>query len=232
MLIHAYLDTANSDRNRSELKTAFETFALRKGHRIKAFYNDQQLPQSRSSLFRLLRDKGVAIASQSELASPPPQHEPYKELFRLLGKARPGDVLLIETAALLGKLPGDEWQRFRQRISQRKIRVVTLDVEASWVMVTSESAMAPIAEQLTAMLLDTLEAAPRTDGGEKRDQRDRHLDGIARAKAKGKYKGRPINHKKHEQILTLLNEGYSWSEVCAETGASRSTVARVVKSRS
>lgn len=229
MLIHAYLDTAAPDGSRSELKVAFETFALRKGHRIKAFYNDQQLPQSRSSLFRLLRDKGVAIASQSELASPPPQHEPYKELFRLLGKARPGDVLLIETAALLGKLSEEEWQRFRQRVSQRKIRVVTLDVEASWVMVTSESAMAPIAEQLTAMLLDTLEAAPRADVGVRQD---RHLEGIARAKARGKYKGRPINHKKHEQILTLLNEGYSWSEVCAETGASRSTVARVVKSRS
>lgn len=226
MLIHAYLHRTESTKHLSDLKNAFETFALRKGQRIGAYYNDQGIPASRSSLFRLLKDKGLAIASQARLESRAP-YEPSAELFRLVGKARPNDVLLIESASLLSRLSGHNWKDFRAKIKQRKIRIVALDVESSWVMVSSESAMAPMAEKLTNMMLDMLEALALKD---RREKRSRHLEGIAKAKAKGKYKGRPVDRKKHDRILALLQDGYSWSEVCAETGASRSTVARVVKS--
>lgn len=226
MLIHAYLDVQTSHQSLPDLKAAFETFARRKGHGIRAFYNDQAPPQERSSLFRLLRDKGVAIGSQP-IPEPAPLHDANKELFRLLTQARPNDVLLIESARVLARLSGDDWQLFRKNIRQRKIRVVSLDVEASWLMVTSESGMATIAEQLTATILDMLEVTPLR--GQK-ESRSRHLEGIAKAKARGKYKGRPVDRRKHDRILALLKEGYSWSEVCVETGASRSTVARVVKS--
>jgi len=226
VLIRAYLDAPESNQNLSDLKATFETFVRRKGHRIGLYYNDQKSPAAHSSLFRLLRDKGLAIASQAQSASQP-RYESSEELFRLLGQARPNDVLLIESARLLGRLSSKDWQFFRQKIKQRKVRIVSLDVEASWVMVTSESAMTPLAEQLTGMMLDTLEAVALK---EKREKQSRHLEGIAKAKAQGKYKGRPVDQKKHERILSLLQEGCSWSEVCAETGASRSTVARVVKS--
>lgn len=226
MLIRAYLDVQASAYSLPELKASLETFARRKGHRIHAFYNDYEAPESRSSLFRLLRDKGIAIAPQ---ARPEPQPAPVDELFRLLQQSRPNDVLLIETAGQLRTMPESQWPLFRKTIKQKKVRIVALDVAASWVMVTSESAMAPTAEKLTAMMLDVLEAAPSSTG---RRKRGRHLEGIARARARGKYKGRPVNHKKHRQILELLSEGYSWTEICDKTGASRSTVARVVKANS
>jgi len=225
VLIRAYLDAETSDHTLPDLKATLETFARRKGHRVSAFYNDYEEPKARSSLFRLLRDKGVAIGSQARSGQEPPP-DPMDELFRLLQDSRPNDVFLIETASQLRTVSDGEWQRLRQKIKQKKVRIVSLDVEASWVMVTSESAMAPTAEKLTAMMLDVLEATPARAVEKKRG---RHLEGIARAKARGKYKGRPVNRKKHEQILTLLDEGYSWTEVCAKTGASRSTVARVVK---
>jgi len=225
VLIHAYLHKTESTRNLADLKNAFETFALRKGHRIGAYYNDQEASTSHSSLFRLLRDKGVAIAAKTRLESRAP-YEPSEELFRLIECARPNDVLLIESANLLSRLSTNNWKQFRKKIRQRKIRIVALDVETSWVMVSSESAMAPLAEKLTNMMLDMLEALALK---ERRESRNRHIEGIAKAKAKGKYKGRPVDQKKHEKILTLLENGYSWSEVCDKTGASRSTVARVVK---
>lgn len=227
MLIHAYLHRTESTKNLSDLKNAFETFALRKGQRIGAYYNDQEIPEARSSLFRLLQDKGVAFASQARLESRA-LYDPSDELFRLVGKARPNDVLLIESAGLLSRLSGTNWKDFRKKIKQRKIRIVALDVESSWVMISSESAMAPMAERLTNMMLDMLEALALKD---RREKRNRHLEGIAKAKAQGKYRGRPVDQKKHEQILALLQDGHSWSEVCKETGASRSTVARVVKSK-
>lgn len=226
MLIHAYLHKTESCQSLAELKTTFETFALRKGHRIGAFYNDQETPEARSSLFRLLKEKGIALASQARLQARAP-YEPSEELFRLIAQARPNDVLLIESAGLLSRLSSANWKLFRRKIKQRKIRIVALDVESSWVMVTSESAMAPMASQLTGMMLDMLEALALK---ERRERRDRHLDGIARAKAQGKYRGRPVDRRKHETIRSLLEQGHSWSEVCAKTGSSRSTVARVVKS--
>lgn len=233
MLIHAYLHRTESGKDHADLKDAFDTFALRKGQRISAYYHEQDIPppppppSPRSSLFRLLRDKGVAITPRSGAKSQTAR-EPGDELFRLLGQARPNDVLLIESATVLNSLSGDRWQDFRHSIRQRKIRVVALDVESSWVMVSSESAMAPMAERLTSMMLDMLDAlALRED----REARKRHLEGIARARAQGKYRGRPVDRKKHQRILAMLEDGHSWSEVCAETGASRSTIARAVKSK-
>lgn len=227
MLIRAYLDASNSSQTIPELKDTFEAFARRKGQRIGAFYNDQNAHAARSNLFRLLRSKGLAIASQGGTATQP-RHEPGEELFRLLKQARPNDVLLLENVCLLTRLSPTDWQFFRQKAKERKIRIVSMDLEASWAMITSESAVAPMAEQLTAMMLDMLETVALRQSSA---HRNRHLEGIAKAKSRGKYKGRPVDRKKHEDILSLLQEGYSWSEVCAETGASRSTVARVVKSK-
>lgn len=225
MLIRAYLDTSGSYQNLTAAKDVFQTFARRKGHSIGAYYNDQVQPTARASLFQLLRDKGLAIASNDEFQSEPKQQS-ADELFRLLKDARPSDVLLIERAKLLTRLAEDDWQRFRKKVKERKVRLVAMDLEASWVMVSGESAMAPMAEQLTAMMLDMLETLALQ---EDKERRNRQLEGIARAKSQGKYKGRPVDNEKHEQILALLQQGRSWSQVCSETGASRSTVARVVK---
>lgn len=226
MLIRAYLDVTQSSQTLSELKDSLEIFARKKGHRIEGFYNDHEAPAARSSLFRLLRSKGLAIASLDRGASHSAA-DSKAELFRLLNETRPNDVLLIESVRSLGGLSPGDWPRFRQKTKAKKVRLVSLDVESSWAMASSESAMATMAEQLTGMMLDMLEALALKENSA---HRNRHLKGIANAKAQGKYKGRPVNRRKHDTIRALLQKGYSWSEVCAETGASRSTVARVVKS--
>lgn len=225
MRIHAYLNTNDADQSLAELKADFETFARRKRHRISTFYIEKPEPAARSSLFRLLRNKGLAIASQSRVPGRS-KPEAREELFKLLKQARPNDVVLIESTGLLAQLSQDDWQQFAQKVRERKIRLVTLDLKASWAMVTSESAMAPMATQLTDMMLEMLQNLAFK---EKIERRSRQHEGIARAKARGKYRGRPVDVRKHQKILALLDEGHSWSEVCKETGASRSTVARVVK---
>lgn len=226
MRIHAFLDARGSNQSLPEVRDTFETFARRKGHDISAFYNEQDLPATRSSLIRLLRDKGLAIASPGRQETQP-RLDATDELFRLLKQARPGDVLLIQQIGLLGSLSQKQWQSFRQQIRNRKIRIVSMDVEASWMMVSSESAMAPLAKQLTATIMDMVDALGTS---EKQHHRARQLEGIARAKSQGRYKGRPIDQGKHQRIRALLDEGFSWSDVCKKTGASRSTIARVVKS--
>lgn len=76
------------------------------------------------------------------------------------------------------------------------------------------------------MMLDMLAAIARKDY---EDRRRRAAQGIAKAKAEGRYKGRPEDTARNTAILELLNAGASWSQVVAATGASRSTLSRLTK---
>jgi DNA invertase Pin-like site-specific DNA recombinase len=57
---------------------------------------------------------------------------------------------------------------------------------------------------------------------------ERRREGIAKAKAEGKYTGGKPNHEKHKQIRQLRNEGISLRKVALEVGVSLSTVQRVL----
>ena len=51
----------------------------------------------------------------------------------------------------------------------------------------------------------------------------------ARAKAEGKYIGRPENKRRNAKIATMLAAGTSYSDVQEATGCSRATVAKIAK---
>jgi len=80
-------------------------------------------------------------------------------------------------------------------------------------------AAAPAADETThglldgvnCMLLDTLAVVARKDDP---DRRKRQAQGIAKAKAAGLYRGRPIRHRAREAHPQHAREG-SWSDVCA-----------------
>jgi hypothetical protein len=55
--------------------------------------------------------------------------------------------------------------------------------------------------------------------------------GIEAAKARGVYKGRPVNVVLRERIAALLATGASWSMVQRDTGCSRATISKVAKQR-
>jgi DNA invertase Pin-like site-specific DNA recombinase len=85
-------------------------------------------------------------------------------------------------------------------------------------------------EAINGMLLDMLAAIARKDYEDRRRRVER---GIKRAQEETpeKYRVRPADEKRHAVILSLLDQGVSWSEVCRATGASRSTLSRIVKAR-
>lgn len=59
---------------------------------------------------------------------------------------------------------------------------------------------------------------------------ERQREGIAKAKAQGKYKGRaPTARAKLDVILTLKAEGMKESEIASRTGTSRASVYRLLK---
>ena len=140
---------------------------------------------------------------------------------------KPGDVLLIEQVDRLSRLTGPDWDRLKREISEREVKVVALDLPTSHMMMKSEDAFTGrMFEAINGMLLDMLAAIARKDYD---DRRRRQAQGIAKAKADGKMKGRPEDVQRNKAIMAMLRSGQSWNTIVAATGASRSTLAKLAK---
>jgi DNA invertase Pin-like site-specific DNA recombinase len=81
-------------------------------------------------------------------------------------------------------------------------------------------------DAINAMMLDMLAAIARKDF---EDRRRRQMQGQAKAKAEGKYVGRPEDKRRNDRIAAMLAAGTSYSAVQNATGCSRATVAKIAK---
>ena len=77
---------------------------------------------------------------------------------------------------------------------------------------------------VNGMMLDVLAAVARKDYI---DRRRRVAQGQAKAKAAGRYSGRPENTAKNARIARMLNAGLSWSQIQDTLSCSRGTIAKV-----
>ncbi|TPM31459.1 recombinase family protein [Mesorhizobium sp. B2-3-4] len=194
---------------------------------LRASTKEQDASRARADLVSFAKDKGLRIAatyveneSGASLARP--------ELFRLLADCQPGDILLIEQVDRLSRLSAVDWERLKDEIRQRRVRIVALDLPTSHSMATAgdDDFTARMLEALNGMLLDMLAAIARKDYD---DRRRRQAQGIQKAKGEGKYRGRPEDEQRNAAISKMLKSGQSWSSIVAATGASRSTLARLTK---
>jgi DNA invertase Pin-like site-specific DNA recombinase len=198
--IRAYLRASTSEQDASRARSQIEVFAGERGMQIASWYLENE--------------------SGAKLARP--------ELFRLLSDAHPGDVLLVEQVDRLSRLGAADWERLKTELATRKVRVVALDLPTSWVMATGkvDDFTDRMFQAINGMLLDMLAAIARKDYD---DRRRRQLQGQERAKAAGKYRGRPENVRRNKRIAAMLASGTSYSAVQAATGCSRATVAKIAK---
>lgn len=207
--VRAYLRASTDEQDAQRARQPLEQFAASHGRDVVSWYTENE--------------------SGATLKRP--------ELFRLLSECKPGDVLLVEQVDRLSRLSVADWEKLKDAMRAREVRVVALDLP------TSHGAMRPaprrakgaepdpteaILSAVNAMLLDMLAVMARKDYT---DRRRRQAEGIDKARTRGLYRGRQVDAKKHANILALLDAGKTWSEVCSITGASRSTVLRAVKAR-
>mgnify|MGYP000412665094 CR=1 FL=1 len=82
--------------------------------------------------------------------------------------------------------------------------------------------MDSVLRAINDMLLDMLAAIARKDY---EDRRNRQMQGIARAKAEGKYSGRRKDTEKRKIIASLLKSGYSYSDIQKTVKCSRQLIA-------
>ena len=199
MLARLYLRASTDEQDATRAREQLDAFAAERGLRVAGAYVENE--------------------SGAKLARP--------ELFRLLTDCKPGDVLLVEQVDRLSRLTEADWLQLRAEIGKRQVRVVALDLPTSWTLATaSDEFTGRMLGAVNGMLLDMLAAVARKDYT---DRRRRQADGQAKAKAEGRYKGRPEDSKRNAGIMAMLNAKSSWSQIQDTTGCSRATIAKIAK---
>ena len=195
---------------------------------LRASTKEQDASRAASALDRFAEERGLKIAARYvENESGASLNRP--ELFRLLADCRPGDVLLIEQVDRLSRLNAADWERLKAEIGTRGVRVVALDLPTSWSMIEAGKADDVTARMLAAingMMLDMLAAFARKDY---EDRRRRQAEGIAKAKAAGRYTGggRPEDEARNAVISDMLRAGTSWGKIQAATKCSKALLAKL-----
>src|SRR5882757_3842708 len=200
MFVRSYLRASTDDQDANRARNQLQAFAAERGLKIAAWYVENE--------------------SGTKLARP--------ELFRLLNDSQPGDVILIEQVDRLSRLTTADWEKLKAELMARHVRVVALDLPTSWTMATGtgDDFTARMFDAINGMLLDMLAAVARKDYD---DRRRRLAQGQAKAKAEGKYKGRPEDTGRNEGIAGMLAAGQSWGAIQNITGCSRATIAKIAK---
>lgn len=193
---------------------------------LRASTTEQDVNRARADLVRFAKDRELKIAawyaeneSGATLARP--------KLFELLEACEPFDVLLVEQVDRLSRLDAADWDRLKQLITEKQVRVVALDLPTSHDLIApKDEFVARSLNAINGMMLDMLAAIARKDYV---DRRRRQSQGIEKAMANGVYRGRPEDEKRNRAIISMLRGKQSWSGIIAATGCSRSTLARLSK---
>jgi len=197
-MIRAYLRASTTEQDPMRAAAELESFAKSHGQQIAARY---------------VENASGAIAKRPELN-------------RMLDDALEGDIILVEAIDRITRLHVSDWQRLKDRIKAKGLYIVSLDIPTSHAALNkseADSLTARVMAAMNDMLIEVSAAIARNDY-QVRIKRQRQ--GIEKAKAEGKYRGRPVDHTKHRRILDALAKGLSVREVAKIVGCGTATVQR------
>lgn len=199
MFVRAYLRASTSEQDASRARSALEQFADTHGQRIACEY---------------LENESGAKADRPEL-------------LRLLKDAKKGDVLLVESIDRLSRLPTEDWAKLKAAIDSKGLRIVALDLPTSHQGITATKGDEFTDRMLAAinsMLVDMMAAIARKDYEQRRE---RQAQGIEKAKAQGRYKGRPVDEDLHKRVRELLAADLGIRATARLAGCSTTTVLKI-----
>jgi DNA invertase Pin-like site-specific DNA recombinase len=147
------------------------------------------------------------------------------ELLRLLADSKDGDIILVEAIDRLARLTDQDWKKLRGEIETKGVRVISLDLPTSWTLAKlSDDFTGRVMGAINSLMLDVLAAVARADY---ETRRRRAAQGIQKARAEGRYKGRPENVSRNAGIAAQLRGGASWTSIQKSMGVSRATIAKI-----
>ncbi len=202
MYIFGYLRASTNDQNAKRAQNTLLQFVQQKGHRVAGWYIENE--------------------SGASLQRP--------ELLRLLDDAAVGDAILIEQIDRLSRLDESSWFTLKEMLLKKELKVISLDLPTSHLAFSSQITdefTNSMMKAINGMMMDMLAAIARKDY---QDRRRRQAEGIEKAKAEGKYKGRQPDLALHEKIyqLRVVNK-LSISDTAKLANVSGRTVIRVAK---
>ncbi|ARI00222.1 TPA: recombinase family protein [Pseudomonas aeruginosa] len=193
---------------------------------LRASTDEQDAGRARTSLEKFASDHNKVIACEYlENASGAAADRP--ELLRLLKDARKGDVLLVESIDRLSRLPADDWAKLKSAIDAKGLRIVALDLPTSHQGMRDTQGDEFTRRMLAAinsMLVEMMAAIARKDYEQRRE---RQAQGIQKAKAAGKYQGRPVDEELHKRVKELLGAGLGIRATARHASCSTTTVLRI-----
>ena len=198
--IYGYLRASTKDQDANRARHSLETFTKELGKKVSAWFVENE--------------------SGATLKLP--------ELFRLLDIAEKGDILLVEQVDRISRVNSQDWDSLKSQITDKGIKIVALDLPTShqFMQANSDEFTQRLLAAINSMMLDMLAAVARKDYD---DRRRRQSEGIVKAKAAGKYQGRPQNTTLRRNIAALLGDGCTISEIVGMLRCSNKTVITVRK---
>lgn len=193
---------------------------------LRASTEEQDASRAQASLEQFASDHNKDIASvYLENASGASADRP--ELLRLLKDARKGDVLLVESIDRLSRLPVEDWQKLKATIDSKGLRIVALDLPTSHQGMQDtegDEFTGRMLGAINSMLVEMMAAIARKDYEQRRE---RQAQGIKKAKAAGKYQGRPVDTHLHKRVSELLAAGLGIRATARHAQCSTTTVLRI-----
>lgn len=198
---------------------------------LRASTAEQDAARARAALAQFAADHDQRIASEYlENVSGAKADRP--ELLRLLKDAHKGDVLLVESIDRLSRLSAEDWQTLKGVIDSKGLHIVALDLPT-----THQAMSAKTGDEFTnrmlgaisGLMVEMMAAIARKDYEQRRE---RQAQGIEKAKADGRYKGRPVDEDLHKRVKELLKAGMGIRATARHAQCSTTTVLKIQGSQS
>jgi len=201
--------------------STFRTYAY-----LRASSKEQDAGRAKEALVKFANDHDMVISAFfEENESGATLHRP--ELFRLLEIAQKGDIVLVEQIDRISRLKDNDWNSLKSTIKAKGLKVVSLDLPTSHQFaIVRDEFTGSMLSAINDLMLDMLAAIARKDY---EDRRRRQKEGIVKAKAEGRYRGRPHDLELQQKIEGLLLEKKSYDHIQYILSCSRTTISKVSK---
>lgn len=149
------------------------------------------------------------------------------QLNKLLEDSMDGEILLVESVDRLSRLPQSDWEKLKNIIDKKGLRLIVADLPTTHTLINSSDLTSSILRIINNMLLDIMATMARLDN----DKRiERIHQGLQRAKLSGKKLGGSTkNMYFRDQVKKYLNKGLKSKEIAKLVGCGVATVYRIQK---
>lgn len=196
MIIRAYLRASTKEQDANRARQQLKEFAEEHGARVTTYY---------------IENASGASAERTELQ-------------RLLSEAGEGDILLVESIDRLSRLPQKAWEALKRHIAGSGLQVVAIDLPITHKALrpAGEGIEVWLQDAIAQMLLEFMAAFARKDYEQRRA---RQRQGIEKARAEGRMRGRQPDLTLHAKIIEC-RKTFSVRKTAELLGCSASTVQR------